>query len=271
MIVLQNIGKNYGARPILKGINLTFESGEHTVILGANGAGKSTLLRIAALGIEANDGQVFFGRKGESLSTKELAKRRAFLSQHYARDLSATVYDMVLLGRQPFYQHKPNKSDVNFTIQALERFDLMSLIHNPIHLLSGGELQRVHLARVYAQILGDVAAEKYFFMDEPSNNLDMKFQVELFGLVDELRAKGITVISVLHDINLALQSADKVVFLSDGKVQFEGAPVACNSNILEKIYQIPFEQQGHLNFRPVMQRAKSWQQDFQNVEQFIHL
>lgn len=270
MIVLQNITKNYGSKVILKDIQLTFETGQHTAILGANGAGKSTLLRIAALGIEPTKGQIYFGSDLQNLNTKELSKRRAFLSQHYARDLSATVYDMVLLGRQPFYQHKPHKSDVNFAVQALERFSLMSLIHHPIHLLSGGELQRVHLARVYTQILGDDSLEKYFFMDEPSNNLDMKFQVELFALIDELREKGITVISVLHDINLALQSADKVVFLSDGKVQFEGEPEQCNTDWLEEIYQIPFEQQGHLTFRPLIQRYVNKGFNTKAIEQFIH-
>lgn len=252
MIKLHQISKSYGSKRVLHPIDLHLSSGEHTVIMGANGAGKSTLLRIAAQGIEPDSGSVTYGQNQKSLSATELSKMRAFLSQHYSRDLNFSVYDLVLLGRQPFYHYKPSKLDNEIVLQALERFHLMGYVHTSVNQLSGGELQRVHLARVYAQIIGNESTEKYFFMDEPSNNLDIKFQMELFDLVDELLEKNATVVSVLHDINMALGLADRLIFFKQGQVQHDIQPQECTPEILEDVYEIPFEQIGSLNFRPLI-------------------
>lgn len=250
MITLHKISKTYNANCVLNHVNVQFKSGEHTVIMGANGAGKSTLLRLAAQGIEPSSGNVTYGENHQAINAVELSKMRAFLSQHYSRDLNFSVFDLVLLGRQPFYHYKPSKVDTQIVIQALERFQLLNHTHNSVNQLSGGELQRVHLARVYAQIIGNETTEKYFFMDEPSNNLDMKFQIALFDLVDELLEKNATVVSVLHDINMALGLSDRLIFLKNGKIQHDIEPQECSTEILEDVYEIPFEQIGDLNFRP---------------------
>lgn len=250
MITLHKISKTYGANCVLSQVNIQFNSGEHTVIMGANGAGKSTLLRLAAQGIEPSSGSVTYGENQQAINAAELSKMRAFLSQHYSRDLNFSVFDLVLLGRQPFYHFKPSQVDTQIVIRALERFQLLNYTHTSVNQLSGGELQRVHLARVYAQIIGNETTEKYFFMDEPSNNLDMKFQIALFDLVDELLEKNATVVSVLHDINMALGLADRLIFLKNGEIQHDVAPQECSTEILEDVYEIPFERIGDLNFRP---------------------
>lgn len=252
MINLHQISKNYGSKCVLNQIDLQLNSCEHTVIMGANGAGKSTLLRIAAQGIEPSSGSVTYGQNQKVLSSTELSKMRAFLSQHYSRDLNFSVFDLVLLGRQPFYHYKPSQLDNAIVIQALERFQLMNYAQASVNQLSGGELQRVHLARVYAQIIGTETIEKYFFMDEPANNLDIKFQMELFDLVDELLSKKATVVSVLHDINMALGLADRLIFLKQGQIQHNIQPQECTPEILQDVYEIPFEHIGNLNFRPLL-------------------
>jgi len=268
MITLSQISKNYGFKTVLSNIETRFNSGEHTVILGANGAGKSTLLRIAAQGIAPTSGQVSYGQNATLLSAQELSKRRAFLSQHFSRDMNISVFDLVLLGRQPFYRFKPLSKDKALAIQALERFQLLPFTHAPVSQLSGGELQRVHLARVYAQIIGDETQEKYFFMDEPSNNLDMKFQMELFGLVDELLEKKTTVVSVLHDINMALGLADRLIFLKNGAIAHDVHPRDCDVSVLEDVYQIPFEQIGDLHFRPLRCVRNGKRNQFNNTKIF---
>ena len=250
MIRLNQIAKSYGSKQVLHPIDLELNSGEHTVIMGANGAGKSTLLRLAAKGIEPSSGYVTYGENHQAINAAELSRMRAFLSQHYSRDLNFTAFDLVLLGRQPFYQYKPSKVDTEIVFQALERFQLLNYAHTPVNQLSGGELQRVHLARVYAQIIGNETTEKYFFMDEPSNNLDMKFQIALFELVDELLEKNTTVVSVLHDINMALGLSNRIIFLKHGIIQHDIEPQECSTEILEDVYEIPFEQIGDSNFRP---------------------
>jgi iron complex transport system ATP-binding protein len=251
MIALHQISKTYGSKCVLNPIDLQLNSSEHTVIMGANGAGKSTLLRIAAQGIEPSSGKVTYGITQQERHATELSKMRAFLSQHYSRDMNFSVFDLVLLGRQPFYHYKPSQLDNEIVIQALERFQLMNYAHASVNQLSGGELQRVHLARVYAQIIGNETTEKYFFMDEPANNLDIKFQMELFDLVDELLSKNTTVVSVLHDINMALGIADRLLFLKNGAIAHDVHPQDCDGSVLEDVYQIPFEQIGAMHFRPL--------------------
>lgn len=213
------------SRRILHGVSLTLCPGRITAILGPNGAGKTSLLRLLSGEWKADSGSVELeGTALASLNTGELGRRRAYLHQESSLDFAFTVLEVVLLGRSPHMEGGERPIDYEMARQALHEVDLAERSEDFYTALSGGEKQRVHLARILAQIRGEGGQPRYLFLDEPTNNLDLSHQRTVFRLSRSLAREGVAICVVLHDVNQALQLADEVVVLKDGRMALAGAP-----------------------------------------------
>ena len=214
----RNIRASLGNVQVLHGIELAFAQGCWTSIVGPNGAGKSTLLKVLA-GLLPHSGQVMLqGQLLQSLPDRVRARQLAWLGQNETSGDDLTVLDLVMLGRLPHqaWLAAPSAADHAAVEQALRGTQAWDWRHRPLGHLSGGERQRVLLARalaVQAQVL---------LMDEPLANLDPPHQADWMDVVRALIAEGKTVVSVLHEVTMALQ-ADHLVVMAQGRVTHQGA------------------------------------------------
>jgi iron complex transport system ATP-binding protein len=228
MIELQQVGVTLGQARLLAEVELRLLPGELLCIAGPNGAGKSTLVRVAAGALSPSHGSVsFFGRPLPELSLRELARRRAVVSQRSEIAFGFTSLEVVLLGRHPHSELPEGRRDLEAAQQALERVEVGHLANRDVTTLSGGERQRVEIARALAQLASDVpAAETALFLDEPTSNLDLAHQHAVLRLARASSREGRLVVAVLHDLNLAAQYADRLVLLEGGRVAADGTPRA---------------------------------------------
>lgn len=208
---------------LLKDIRLHLLQGELVVLLGCNGAGKSTLLKHIA-GELGKDHIQIFGVPLKNQTDKTLALKRAVLPQSTPMPFAYKVREVVMLGRIP-HQKRQQESPLDHQIVAkcLNKVGLAGCEERNCLTLSGGELQRVHLARVLAQ-LDSAGNEKILLLDEPTSSLDLAHQHQTLKLARELSRTGVGVLAVLHDLNLAAQYADRLIVLKDGQVLAHGTP-----------------------------------------------
>jgi len=207
-----------GQAEVLHGIDLSLAAGRWTSIVGPNGAGKSTLLKVLA-GLLPHAGEVsLLGLPLDSLPARTRARQMAWLGQNEGAAEELNVYDVAMLGRLPHqaWLAPPGEADHAAVRQALQATQAWEWRDRPLGQLSGGERQRVLLARAIA-VQADV-----LLMDEPLANLDLPHQSDWLLLVRELVSAGKTVVSVLHEISIALQ-ADDIVVLAAGRVVHQGA------------------------------------------------
>jgi len=221
MIELHAVSVRFGTVLALAETSARVDSGEWVGLIGPNGAGKTTLLRAIA-GLVAHEGHVTLdGHSASRLSRRRLARRVAFVPQHPELPADMEVADYVLLGRTPhvgyFGGEKP--SDRRVCSELIERLGLTATATRRLSTLSGGELQRLVLARALAQ------EAPVLLLDEPTSALDLGRRIEALELVDELRfERGLTVVSAMHDLTLAGQFADRLLLLTEGRVAASGAP-----------------------------------------------
>ena len=246
MIQLENISFSRGKRLILDNISLSVNKGELVAILGPNGAGKSTLLQIMAGSLAQEKGKVLIKNKTiQSWKKADLAKIRSVLTQFTNMGASFNVEEVVMMGRYPHFNHAPAQVDKDIVSQAIQSVNAQNLAHRRIDQLSGGEQQRVHLARVLAQVWSDdpkEAEEKFLLLDEPVNNLDLRYQHEFLSIAKECSKKGSGVVAILHDLNLAARFADRIIILKDGVKWIDNTPEkALDPEQLTKIYDLPVE------------------------------
>ncbi len=241
MIVLNDISYSIGNKPILDRVSCTVQPGEMLAILGANGAGKSTLLKIARGDLKPEAGNVSIGNRPlASWSHKELAQCSSVLQQQTILTLPFSVREVVLMGRYPHFKNTPAEQDLEIVQAALVQAGVEMLADRSYLELSGGEQQRVHLARVFAQIWQTDKKTRYLLMDEPGNNLDINHQHNALVMAKDFAGRGNCVVAILHDLNLALQYADKVLLLRKGVVQALGIPTeVLNEENLSHSYDFP--------------------------------
>jgi iron complex transport system ATP-binding protein len=223
MIEIKNIHFRVKSRELVKNISLTVNNGEFWAIVGANGAGKSTLMKLLSREHAPTSGSIEMHRKDlKKYRQKELARHRAVLAQQNSINLSFTVYEIVLMGRYPFYDSTPGLRDLEIVDLCLEKVGISHFKNRIFPTLSGGEQQRVQLARTLAQIW-DVK-DGYLFLDEPTTGMDLLHQYETYQLAREMTGRGYGVIAVVHDLNFALQYADRILMMKDGTAFATGTP-----------------------------------------------
>ena len=220
-------------------INLDIFEGDMVSIIGPNGSGKSTLIKLISNELDANSGSIIIKDKlNSSWSIKELSKFRAVLTQSGHLSFPFSTFDIIKMGRYPFDTNK----DVNdkICVELIDLLDLNNQIDQVYTTLSGGEKQRVQLARVFAQIWSDNTYEgKILMLDEPTSFLDIKHQYSLFKILKSLNNKGLTIMMVLHDINHALSYSEKIIMLKDSNLMgFGKINEIINSEILEKLFNL---------------------------------
>jgi len=229
MIEIRNLSFSYGKRKILSGVGFTAKEGECVGILGTNGAGKSTLITCINRIRTPECGEVFLdGKPVRTMSRRELARSIAYVAQ--ANEMSqTTVFDCVLLGRKPYIKWMVSQEDLDICGEMIRQVGLEEMQLRSLDELSGGELQKVMLARALVQ------QPKVLLLDEPTSSLDPKNQYEMLALVRRIaREKGITVLMVIHDLNLALRYCDRFFFLKDGRgFRYGGEGVVTGETIRE--------------------------------------
>jgi len=218
-IEARDLTVRYNGTPAVDGVSLGVEAGEWVALIGPNGAGKSSLLRAVAGTVPFSGSIELDGRPLPSLRPRERARRVAVVPQQPVRPEGLTVIDYVLLGRTPHmgYWAAETTDDVAAATDALRRLDAADLAERSLHRLSGGEWQRVVLARALAQ------QSPLLLLDEPTAALDIGHQQQVLDLVDGLRTSaGIAVLSALHDLTLAAQYAERLVMMDRGRLVAEG-------------------------------------------------
>jgi iron complex transport system ATP-binding protein len=225
MIVAGGLVVERGGRRILDLPEVRIAAGEVFVILGANGAGKSTLLRLLAGEMRPNAGRVFLaGRPVTDWPAGELARLRAVLPQASALGFPLRVHEVVGLGRLPHAGHASRAADAQALSAAMEQAGVTALADRAYQTLSGGEQQRVQLARVLAQLHGRRAAETALFLDEPTAALDLPHQHAVLEAARRRARAGGAVVVVLHDLTLAARYAGRVLLLRNGCEVAQGPP-----------------------------------------------
>ena len=238
LLQVQNLGYKAGKKVLLHSVSFEAAAGELLAIVGPNGAGKTTLLRLLSREILPTSGSVFLnGTDLQNYPLKELATLRAMLPQQHPVSLPFAAQEIVLMGRYPYFEFQPDSQDfvmVNETMQATGTAHLASQNYQT---LSGGEQQRVQLARVLAQIWQTPQA--LLLLDEPTANLDLLHQQQTLSLARHAAQSGHCVIVVLHDLNTALQVADHVLLLQQGRIFAQGTPTkTLNADNIEAVFGI---------------------------------
>lgn len=223
MLRAEKIFFKVGDTTLLHETSVAFEENQFHVIMGPNGAGKSTLLKLLAGSQRSSGGQIFFHEKEiNQYSNKELATQRAVLSQHYNITFPITTNDMIMMGRYPYFKTSPSKQDKEICKASIAIMQAEDLEDRDYNTLSGGETQKIQMSRVLAQIWeAEEKGNKILFLDEPVSHLDLKYQHQLMQVAKDRCKKNITVIAILHDINLALTYADRILFMKQGKILYE--------------------------------------------------
>lgn len=206
----------------LGGIDLRIEQGEMVAVLGPNGSGKTTLLKLMLGLLHPAEGEVHFeGRVLKGLSRKELAQAMAMVPQEIALSFTMTTAEVALLGRTPYLRRfrGPSREDREAVGAAMAATDVLPFAGRPYDALSGGERQRVILAMALAQ------EPRLLLLDEPTRHLDLSHQLRILSLIQRFnRARGLTVVSAMHDLNLCALYFDRLVVLSSGRIVADGPP-----------------------------------------------
>ena len=224
VVSVNSLDVTVAGRELLNQVEFDLRAGELLVVVGCNGAGKSTLLKHISGELSGRGDIRLFDQRIERQKLSQLAKKRAVLAQQTRLSFGYEVEEVVLLGRIPHQSGQvETQEDRQIARAALERVGLSALANRNYLTLSGGEQQRVHLARVLAQ-LGSVSGDRLLLLDEPTSSLDLAYQHAVLRLARELGTERVGVMAVLHDLNLASQYATRVLVLADGKVLSYGTP-----------------------------------------------
>lgn len=237
MLEVKNLYCGYNGEYIIKDVSFTVDRGENICIVGPNGCGKSTLLKAISNLIPFKGSVLLDGNDTKSLKRKDLAIKIALMTQSSNILFPYSIYDTVALGR---YAHlngvfsRLNKKDEEIINNSLDKVGLLDIKDKLINELSGGQLQRVFLARAFAQ------DPDVILLDEPTNHLDLRYQIEMLDYLKVwAKENNKIVVAVLHDLNLVQNFGDKVLMLKDGVIKNNGnTREVLNGSDLEEVYGI---------------------------------
>jgi iron complex transport system ATP-binding protein len=234
ILTVQGIRFHYPGRPVLEEASFAVEKGEVLAILGTNGTGKTTLLKCLNRILTPAAGTVLI--KDEPISAfsrNALAQKMGYVEQQ-RNGSRATVFNAVLLGRKPYIRWDITQNDMAIAAQALETLELEEYALRYLDELSGGELQKVVIARALAQ------EPEILLMDEPTSSLDLKNQIEVVNLIRQIsRERGIAAVVAMHDLNLALRFADRFILLKDKTIYAAGGSEVMTPENIEAVYAVP--------------------------------
>ena len=237
-LLFKSFCTGYEGKTIISDLNLKIKSGEWVGVIGSNGSGKSTLLKGIAKIIPIQSGDLFLNESSiRILSTKRMAKWISYLPQNLNSNLPITVNDLVALGRSPhkhFWEFDLNANDLSIIKEALDLCKLNKYSNQPLNSLSGGQRQRAYLALTIAQ------QTKIILLDEPTTFLDINFQILMLDLIKNLNKKNkITIITVIHDINLALRYCDRLAIFKKGNLLTIDEPIkALSREIIKEAFSV---------------------------------
>ncbi|MFA6056632.1 MAG: heme ABC transporter ATP-binding protein [Taibaiella sp.] len=267
MLLINNISYKVPDRNLLQQVNAAIRPGAVTALMGSNGAGKSTLLKIISGELKPSEGSISWGGKNlAQWDVKELAKTRAVLRQQYNIQMPFSVFDIISMGRYPHFKNRLTEQCKSVITKVAEYTGVDHFLKRNYLTLSGGEQQRVQLARVLAQVWDTPSDQRLILLDEPVSALDIHYQHQLLALVKALTNANFTIVAVLHDLNLAMQYADDVLLLKHGKtVSFAGKEAALNEHHIYETFGVEAS----------LHQAKNYPHSFITVcpvhKQFQHL
>lgn len=234
-MVVKDLSFRYGSRAILKDVRMQLDKGELVGILGPNGAGKTTLLKSIASIIPPGWRNIWIGNTDiRSIAPNELAKIQGYVPQQAAVGYPLTVMETVMLGRKPYMKWGVGSRDIALVSDIMDKLHLTGMAERYIDELSGGERQKVLIARALAQ------EPEVMLLDEPTSALDIRHQLEVLELVRSLACeRNVLVVVIMHDLELAARYSDRIVLLKDGEVYAAGTPEqVLTEQHVEAVYEV---------------------------------
>ena len=237
-LTTKDFSTGYQGDKIIKSISLSLKNSEWLGIIGANGSGKSTFLKGISRILDVYTGSAYlFGHDIHNSSTKEIAKKISILPQHQISNLTLTVYQLVSLGRSPhkkWWELDLNEDDHSKVEKSIELTDMKALKDKPVEELSGGQRQRAFLSLALAQ------DAKTLLLDEPTTFLDLRYQLQFLDLLKKInREQKISIITVIHDLNLAARYCDRIAVLKKGELLAIDTPgIVLNNDLMKEAFQV---------------------------------
>ncbi|MDR2171898.1 MAG: ABC transporter ATP-binding protein [Planctomycetaceae bacterium] len=236
MLRVNGVAFRYNNRTILNNVSFTAKRGEMITILGPNGSGKSTLLRCVGGLLQPCLGDVYWEDKIlRTAPARAISRIVAYVPQRIETSMTP-VFEAALLGRRPYFGLSPSIGDLELVESILYKFQLDKIANRPMNQLSGGEVQKVAIARSIAQ------EPQLLLLDEPTSMLDLKNQVELLLLLQKIvKEKNITAVLCMHDVNSAIRYADRLLLLKKGNLIFDVNKKNLTEKMIETLYELPIE------------------------------
>ncbi len=230
----------YGREKVLKNINLSAQKGELITLIGPNGSGKSTLLKCINNYLKTDQGKIKIQNQDlESYSKRELAQIIAYVPQAAEMNFNLNVFETILMGRKPHSSWKAGAKDKKITAEVIASMGLEELAFKEINDLSGGQRQKVFIARAAAQ------KADLILLDEPTNNLDLKHQLEIFNLIRKEVKNGKTAIVTMHDLSLVSRFSDRIIMLKEGRVFSDGSDSSLSAAKINSVYGVEVSLKEH--------------------------
>lgn len=219
-ISIKDLTFSYKSNKILDDLNISVDGSEIVSLVGPNGSGKTTLIKCIDRILKPRGSILLEGREVQEMKQQEIARQIGYVPQSSATPLATTVFDTVLMGRRPHIGWRVSDFDLDKVSDTLERLNLQDLAMRDFGQLSGGQKQKVLIARALVQ------EPTVLLLDEPTSNLDMKHQLDVLETISSMvKEKGISAVMAIHDLNLAARFSDKLVMLKKGVVYAAGTPI----------------------------------------------
>ncbi len=232
---IKGVSFSYDSRPVLERVTIGIEGGEMVSLVGPNGSGKTTLIKCINRILKPRKGTILVeGKDVEKIKLRRLSRLLAYVPQSTGYLFPSTVFDTVLLGRKPYVNWGISRRDKEIVSRVLSLMGLEEMALRQFNELSGGERQKVLIARALAQ------EPEIILLDEPTSNLDLRHQLEVLNIIRSVvEERGITVVMAIHDLNLAVRFSDKLIFLNKGRIHDAGesTKVLTRENV-ESVYGV---------------------------------